>query len=311
MLRRTYLPRHDQNLMQHEGDTVRARREYFDGGSTNLRVLLRNRYEWMNQFINPDDVGVDLGCGTGLSKEFIRAKKFQLSDVADYDWLDFKHVDALATPFDDESFDFVVCSNMIHHVAHPLIIFREIERILKPGGRLIVQEVNASLTMRFLLRVMRHEGYSYEPNVFDPAVVCNDPLDPWSANCAIANLLFDDAARFEQYVPEFRVIHSSFSECISMINSGGVIAKTFYVPLPDWLLSVVCRFDSLLTHYFPQLFAMQRQVVLEKQCVERSSQRQTSGLAAIEVSATRIPVPPRQNVAWQSGQRSTADLSAR
>src|SRR5207248_570297 len=119
MLRRTYLPCHDQNLMQHEGDTVRARRAYFDGGSPNLRQLLRQRYEWMNRFIDQEDVGVDLGCGTGLSKEFIRAKTFQLSDVADYDWLDFKHVDALATPFDNESFDFVICSNMIHHVAHP------------------------------------------------------------------------------------------------------------------------------------------------------------------------------------------------
>jgi SAM-dependent methyltransferase len=300
MLRRTYLPRHNQNLMQHEGDTARARQAYFDGGSTNLRVLLRNRYEWMNQFIKSDDIGVELGCGTGLSKEFIRAKKFLLSDVAGYDWLDVKHVDALATPFEDASFDFVVCSNMIHHVAHPLVIFREIERILKPSGRLIVQEVNASLTMRFLLRAMRHEGYSYERDVFDSAAVCNDPQDPWSANCAIANLLFDDAARFERFVPEFRVIHSSYSECISMINSGGVIAKTFYVPLPNWLLRIVSRFDTFLTQCFPQMFAMQRQIVLEKQAVGRSSQHQNGELPAAKDLRSRVQVAPPQSLVRQS-----------
>jgi SAM-dependent methyltransferase len=310
MLRRTYLPRHDQNLMLHEGDTVRARRAYFDGGSPNLRQLLRRRYEWMNRFIDPEDVGVDLGCGTGLSKEFVRAKEFQLSDVADYDWLDFKHVDALATPFDNESFDFVVCSNMIHHVAHPLVIFQEIERILKPGGRLIIQEVNASLTMRFLLRLMRHEGYSYEPDVFDPKVVCNDPQDPWSANCAIANLLFDDAARFERSVPGFRIIHSSFSECVSMINSGGVIAKTFYIPLPNWLMRVVCQFDTFLTRCFPQMFAMQRQIVLEKQSVERSSRRPALELAMAEESCSRTPASPQRNLTRQSAYGWTADVSA-
>ena len=51
MLKRTYLPRHDENLMRHEGDTFRARNAYFDRGSANLRELLRRRYEWMNQFI--------------------------------------------------------------------------------------------------------------------------------------------------------------------------------------------------------------------------------------------------------------------
>jgi SAM-dependent methyltransferase len=310
MLNRAYLPRHDQNLMAHEGDTVRARRAYFDGGSANLRQLLRQRYEWMNQFIDPEDVGVDLGCGTGLSKEFIRAKKFQLSDVADYDWLDFKHVDALATPFDDESFDFVVCSNMIHHVAHPLTIFQEIERILKPGGRLIIQEVNASLTMRFLLRLMRHEGYSYEPDVFDPQVVCNDPQDPWSANCAIPNLLFDDTARFEHSVPGFCIIHSSFSECVSMINSGGVIAKTFYIPMPNWMLRVVYRLDSLLTRFLPNLFAMQRQVVLEKRGVKRAFKWQVPEPTEVEVVSASIPCLDHQSAVWRPGKRSTAGLKA-
>jgi SAM-dependent methyltransferase len=275
--------------MHHEGDTFRARSAYFEGGSANLRELLRRRYEWMNEFIAQDDIGVDLGCGTGLSREFIRAKRFYLSDVADYDWLDFKHVDALATPFDDESFDFVVCSNMIHHVAHPMVIFREIERILRPGGKLIVQEVNASLTMRFLLRLMRHEGYSYEPNVFDPSVVCNDPSDPWSANCAIANLLFDDGPRFERDVPAFRIVHSSFSECVAMINSGGVIAKTIYLPMPQWMLRVVHGVDALLTHHFPMLFAMQRQIVLEKRCVMEACAQMVAGAVEVPANSARAP----------------------
>jgi SAM-dependent methyltransferase len=295
MFARTYRPRHDENRMLHEGDTQRARRDYFDCAPTNLKFLLRRRYEWMNRFIDRDDVGVDLGCGTGLSKEFIRAKAFHLSDVADYDWLDFKHVDALATPFDDESFDFVVCSNMIHHVAHPLVLFKEIERILKPDGRLIVQEVNASLTMRFLLRFMRHEGYSYEPNVFDPEVVCNDPLDPWSANCAIPNLLFDDPTKFEKDVAGFRIVHSSFSECVGMINSGGVIAKTMYVPLPELLLGVVSGLDSLLTRCFPKLFAMQRQIVLEKRCRDPESLELSPRMSAGDgLSARNLAMPRRK-----------------
>lgn len=265
MLRRPYAPPHGQNRMKHEGDVVRARREFFSRRSANLRVLVEGRFAWMNRFVEPDEVGLEIGCGTGLSKRYVtRPKEIHLTDVADYEWLDFKNVDALQLPFADESYDFVICGNMIHHVAHPLALFDEVCRVLKPRGRLLVQEVNASLVMRLLLRLMRHEGYSFEPDVFDPCVVCNDPADPWSANCAIPNLLFDDVEKFHRHVPALRIIHASYSECLSMANSGGVIAKTASIPLPRWAAKAVAGVDKVLTAAAPSLFAMQRQVVLEK-----------------------------------------------
>ncbi len=264
LFKKTYSPSHEQNRMRHEGDTTRAREYYFNGAPQNLKVLLEHRYRWMNKFIEADDVGIEVGCGTGLSKEFIKCKQYSLTDVSDYEWLDVKHVDAMATPFADETLNFVVSSNMIHHVARPLLFFREMERILKPGGRLIIQEVNASLAMRVLLRAMRHEGYSYEPNVFDPEVICNEASDPWSANCAIPNLLFDDRAKFEEHVPAFKMVHTGFREFAGMINSGGVIAKTVCIPLPRFVLKLVHGLDTALASVFPGVFAMQRQIVLEK-----------------------------------------------
>jgi hypothetical protein len=136
-------------------------------------------------------------------------------------------------------------------------------RILKPGGVLLVQEINASFFMRLLLRLMRHEGYSFEPNVFDPNLVCTDPNDLWSANCAIPNLLFDDPNKFHSYVPKFRITKQSHSEFFTFINSGGVIAKTFSIPLPLPLIKVAEAVDSVLTISCPSVFALQRQIVLK------------------------------------------------
>jgi putative flippase GtrA/SAM-dependent methyltransferase len=276
ILTETYSPRHDENRMQHEGDTHRARAYYFEKAPQNLKVLLKHRYKWMNRFIGSDDLGVEVGCGTGISREFIHSKRFYLSDVSDYDWLDYKHVDAMNTPFENGSFDFVVSSNMIHHVAQPLLFFSEMERILKPGGRLIIQEVNASLAMRIALRLMRHEGYSYEPNVFDRDQICNDPADPWSANCAIPNLLFDDHEQFERHVPAFKMVHASFREFACMFNCGGVIAKTTCIRLPKWMVYVMYGIDTVLTAVAPGLFAMQRQIVLEKR---------KAGITPVSISA--------------------------
>jgi len=47
-------------------------------------------------------------------------------------------------------------------------------------------------------------GYDFSADPFDPTRPCNDPADPWSANCAIPNLLFDDLGRFRARYPESR-----------------------------------------------------------------------------------------------------------
>src|SRR6185295_784219 len=100
-------------------------------------------------------------CGIGVSKLFLKnPKQLLLTDFTEDDWLDVKNVDALATPFEAENFDFVLSSNMIHHVPYPGKFFHEMHRILKPGGVLLIQEINASFFMRLILRLMRHEGYS-------------------------------------------------------------------------------------------------------------------------------------------------------
>ena len=263
MLKGTYRPGHGQNRMKHEGDVARARAYYFTA-PRNLKFLLRSRYAWMNRFIPPGATGIEVGAGTGVSKEFIKAARYSLTDLADHDWLDRKNVDALNTPFDDESLDFIVSSNMIHHVPNPQVFFREMARVLKPGGCLLVQEINASLAMRALLRLMRHEGYSYEVDPFDEAVICTDPDDLWSANCAIPNLLFDDPGKFERNVPAFRVVHQRFREFFCFINSGGVIAKTAYIPLPNFALHLLSALDTVLAACMPSVFALQRQIVLEK-----------------------------------------------
>lgn len=281
--------------MRHEGDVRRARRYFFESAPENLKSLLRGRYDWMNKFIGVEDRGLEIGCGTGLSREFIRSRHYALSDFADYEWLDHQGVDALATPFADASYDFVVCSNMIHHVAHPMRLFDEMERILKPGGRLIIQEVNGSFMLRLLLRIMRHEGYSYEPDVFDPDVVCNEHSDPWSANCVIPNLLFDDLAKFERQTPAFRVVYTSFSECLAMINSGGVIAKTACLPLPKWMLTVVRGVDAALTKLLPGVFALQRQIVLEKKAAGAAPQ--ILKLDAVRSAAAQAMAPRHRKAA--------------
>jgi SAM-dependent methyltransferase len=47
----------------------------------------------------------------------------------------FREADAEQLPFDDGEFDAVVSNYVVHHLARPEVVFREIARVLKPGGR--------------------------------------------------------------------------------------------------------------------------------------------------------------------------------
>jgi SAM-dependent methyltransferase len=47
-----------------------------------------------------------------------------------------------ALPFDPESFDLVFCEYVVEHLGDPLEAFREIQRVLRPGGRVLVLTPN-------------------------------------------------------------------------------------------------------------------------------------------------------------------------
>jgi ubiquinone/menaquinone biosynthesis C-methylase UbiE len=58
-------------------------------------------------------------------------------------------------PFDDNYFDLVICTEVIEHIYDTKAVLSEIERVLKPGGNLIItfpNEINWTIGRIFLLR---------------------------------------------------------------------------------------------------------------------------------------------------------------
>jgi ubiquinone/menaquinone biosynthesis C-methylase UbiE len=94
--------------------------------------------------------------------------------------VDFRHGDAAAMPFDDGQFDLVVCQAAFKNFSRPLSAINEMHRVLRPGGRAIIQDMNsdadgaaikaevaamrvgrlAGLTTRVILTWLRRRAYS-------------------------------------------------------------------------------------------------------------------------------------------------------
>lgn len=108
-------------------------------------VLRKNSFYFLEKLApEKGQLLLDIGCGRGELKE-------ALADGVQYIGFDYPvtglyrynaRPEVLGTaemlPFDDGSFDFLVCAEVMEHLAKPGRAAREMSRILRPGGRAVV-----------------------------------------------------------------------------------------------------------------------------------------------------------------------------
>ncbi|NIV29682.1 MAG: methyltransferase domain-containing protein [Anaerolineae bacterium] len=107
---------------------------------------------------------IDVGCGSGATN-LVLAERFPRAEIVGIDLSDpllrlareatantsfgdrvaFERADVQQIPYDDDSFDVAISTNMVHIVEHPLRMLGEIERILAPDGHLFIVDLRRSL----------------------------------------------------------------------------------------------------------------------------------------------------------------------
>ena len=100
-------------------------------------------------------LAVDLGAGTGFITEALVVAGAHVIAVdqsekmleilnqkfASTGWVDFRLGDAEQLPVSDQSTDRVFANMYLHHVEYPGLAIEEMKRILKPGGRLVITDL--------------------------------------------------------------------------------------------------------------------------------------------------------------------------
>ncbi len=106
----------------------------------------------VSELIKPEDTVLECACGTGLLSTVVAEKCRQLTatdfapkmlkraekNCARYKNVQFRQADILALDFPDSSFDKVVAGNVIHLLDEPIKALKELDRVCRPGGVLII-----------------------------------------------------------------------------------------------------------------------------------------------------------------------------
>jgi SAM-dependent methyltransferase len=128
--------------------------------------LLRER---VLAHISPDAIALDLGAGSGR----VSAMDFKATGrsvfgidvdlaIAANCQIDGGCVgDASRLPFRDAAFDLVFADNVLEHLDKPGLVFAEVARVLKPGGRFLVKTPNAWHYVAALARLTPHRFHRW------------------------------------------------------------------------------------------------------------------------------------------------------
>jgi SAM-dependent methyltransferase len=222
-----------------------------------LRDIYLDLYRRMAAELAPGAT-LEIGGGSGIFKDY--APQVVTTDILAAPWLDLV-ADAQALPFAAASFDNIVMFDVLHHIEFPRRFLAEADRILRPGGRIIMVEPAITPVSWPFYHWLHPE----------PVIMSADPLvdgqpdparDAFAANQAIpTRLVGRDSARLHAAFPKFTITRRRWLSLFAYPLSGGFKPWSL---IPHALVAPVLALENALAPLLGRLMGFRVLIVIEK-----------------------------------------------
>jgi len=117
---------------------------------------------------------LDVGGGTGRGAGALAVRERIIADAAEgmtrqarRNGFEAVRADAANLPFDDESVDAILIVDALHHFGDPDRTIPEAERLLRPGGVLVIREIDPTALVGRVIETGEHL-YGFDSTFFAP-----------------------------------------------------------------------------------------------------------------------------------------------
>ena len=133
--------------------------DVYESDQAGIYEMCKDDYPYIAAELAKEDYQdlLDCGCGTGpmisllhekdSTKHYtgldITPRMIEVAKAKHLNGVDWVVGDCENLPFEDNSFDVIICSNSFHHYPNPQKFFDSVKRVLRPNGRLILQDYTA------------------------------------------------------------------------------------------------------------------------------------------------------------------------
>jgi len=209
------------------------------------------------RFFSGDGKRVEIGSGSGFMSEYY-------PDVLTSDVKPLPFVQAVFSaeemPFADGSVRALYAINTFHHLPDPRAFFRELLRVLAPGGGVIlIEPYHGPLARRLFASLHATEGFDTTAVEWESP----DQTGPFSkANQALSYIVFTrDQARFKAEFPTLSLVYDEPHTQLRYFLSGGVNFRALVPAAAGPLVALAERVLSPLDRWL----ALQHTIVLRKE----------------------------------------------
>jgi len=196
---------------------------------------------------------LEIGSGGGFFKDLY--PQVITSDILPLPHCNMKF-DAENIPFESNSLNAILMLNVLHHIPNSEIFLKEVNRVLKPKGKLIMIEPATTFFSKIIYTTIHHEPFNIKANWEIPST---GPLS--GANGALPWIIFKrDIKKFNNLFPQLKLIKLSQHTPFSYLVSGGVSYKSIF---PGWSFPFIHLLEKIMSP-INSMFGMFQTIVLEK-----------------------------------------------
>jgi len=196
------------------------------------RLYIEQFYQRLLSNRAPGDHSLEIGSGPGFFQEI--DPSIWRTDILPSPWINAV-VDAHYLPLRTGCLDNVLCLDVLHHFERPINFLKEVSRVLRPGGRMILIEPWITPFSRLVYTYLHQEGCDMSLTPWlDSGTGFSENKKAFDGNATIPYLLITKGQeRLHEAVPELKLVSvepfSLFTYLLSLgFKKGNLLPGVIY-----------------------------------------------------------------------------------